>query len=109
MTLTILLALQAAPTAPAARPVDPIAFDLATYRASAPDCGRPTGSDILVCGRRPASGYPLEEMAKLFESGPLVAEKRLGGNVIGRAFVEGVEFPGGMRSNRVMIGIKMPF
>jgi hypothetical protein len=109
MTLTLLLALQAAaPPAPAPE-VRPISFDLARYRAAQPDCGRPTGSDILICGRRPVNGYPLDEMARLFEAGPLVAEIGLGGTVRGAAFVESVTFPGGMRSNRVMVGIKMPF
>lgn len=109
MALIFLLALQAAAPPAASPEIRPISFDLARYRAGPAECGRPTGSDILVCGRRPANGYPLDAMAKLFERGALMAETGLGGSLRGAVVVESADFPGGMRSNRLLVRVKMPF
>ena len=112
MPLTLLLAFQAA--AQAAPPLDfdlsrvrPLDFDLREFRGSY--C--PPGEDgaIVVCGRRLKEGYPLERMEREFAVRPPVAEVGLGGNVRGRAFVEQAEMPNGEVSNRIMLGIRLPF
>jgi hypothetical protein len=115
MSLALMLALQAA-AAPPAPLVAPIDFDLARYRSGEPGLALPGrdcaggGAAIVVCGRRRSGGaYPLEEMERLFGSRALVAETGLTGAMRGRAFVESVEFPGGQISNRIMVGIKLPF
>jgi hypothetical protein len=74
-------------------------------------CGRGDPVAIVVCGRRSRSGavYPLDEMARIFDPRPLVAETGLIGNLRGRAYVEGVEIAPGLVSNRLMIGIRLPF
>ncbi len=113
MFLALLFSLQTtAATAPpaAAEPLD-IDFDLATYKPSYPSgCALGTSSDIVVCGaRRPAGAYPLEEMARIFEPRPLVAQTRLFGSVRGRAYVESVGMPQGQVSKRAMVGIKLGF
>jgi hypothetical protein len=116
MSLLLLAGLQAAAAAaappsapPAPRRID---FDLATYKAG-PDAGGCTpgdGSDIVVCGPRRTNGtYPYERMARIFESGPLDAETGLTGTLRGRAYVESVGLPSGFTSNRIMVGIKLPF
>lgn len=115
MGLALLMALQAAaPSAPpAAIPSD---FNLATFRPAqdepgdGPRCVSQDPSEIVVCARRRRSGaYPFAEMERKFARGPLVAETSIGGIATGRAYVEGVELAPGMRSNRVMVGIKLPF
>jgi hypothetical protein len=116
MSLALMLVLQAAvpPPAPLVAPID---FDLARYRADGPglalsgrDCAAGAPAAIVVCGRRRSGGdYPMEEMARLYEQGPLIAETGLIGNLRARAFVERVEFPGGQVSNRLMVGIRLPF
>lgn len=115
MGLALLFALQAA--APAAPPPAMVSdFDLATFRPGEEGPGgerRCVGQDpseIIVCGRRRrGGGYPYKEMERKFAMGPVVAETDLGEGVTGRAYVEGVEIGPGLRSNRVMVGIKMPF
>lgn len=117
MTLALVLALQAAAPPPVPPLVAPIDFDLARYRpgdAGFAEAGRACRSGdaaaIVVCGRRSSTGtYPLDEMAAIFESGPLIAETRLTGNLQGRAFVEAVELAPGMVSTRFMVGIRLPF
>ena len=117
MSLVLILALQAAaPASPPAPLVAPIDFDLARYRSGEPGLALPGrdcaagGAAIVVCGRRRSGGaYPLEEMERLFAQGTLVAETGLVGAMRGRAYVESVEFPSGQVSNRVMVGIKLPF
>ena len=113
MGLAVLLAVQAAAAAPAPMPID---FDLARLRAADPFgesrvCDRTAADAIVVCGRRVPRGaaYPMAEMARRYERGPLVAETGLGGSVTGRAFVEAVELDRGAVSNRFMIGIRIPF
>jgi hypothetical protein len=94
----------------------PFDFDLAAYRP-APDeagdwrgCVSQDSSEIVVCGRRRRGGaYPFDEMERKFTKGPFVAETSIGGIATGRAHVEGVDLAPGMRSNRVMVGIKLPF
>ena len=115
MSLALMLVLQAA-AAPPAPLVAPIDFDLARYQADGPslarlrDCAAGAPAAIVVCGRRRSGGaYPMEEMERLYARGPLVAETGLIGNARARAYVESVAFPGGQISNRVMIGIKLPF
>ena len=115
MELALLIALQsAALAAPPAAIVS--SFDLARYRPAADDtggardCESRDPSEIVVCGRRRRGGaYPYEEMERKFATGPLVAETSIGGGATARAYVQGVDLGHGMRSNRVMIGIKAPF
>jgi hypothetical protein len=117
MSLVLILALQAALPASSPAPiVAPIDFDLGRYRSGEPGLALPGrdcsggGAAIVVCGRRRSGGaFPMEEMERLFAQGPLVAETGLTGAMRGRAYVERVEFPGGQVSNRVMVGIKLPF
>jgi hypothetical protein len=107
--------LQAAAPPPPPPLVAPIDFYLARYRpgdfgAPGRDCRSGDAAAIVVCGRRSSTGtYPLDEMAAIFESGPLIAETRLTGNLQGAAFVEAVELAPGLVSNRFMVGIRLPF
>ncbi len=117
MSLAILLVLQAAaPPPPPSLALAPIDFDLAYYRpadagfaATARPCDRGDGAAIVVCGRRGAGAYPLAEMAAIFAPRPIRADIGLAGALRGRAFVEGVEIAPGVVSNRVMLGIRLPF
>jgi hypothetical protein len=109
MALLLLLALQAA--APALTAVD---FDLARLRA--PDArpsqgaGEDEGAQVVVIGRRPPpNAYRLPELAGPWAERPVRAEISLGGGAVARAYVESVEFPGGQVSQRVMVGIRLPF
>ena len=109
MALILAFALQAAVEPAGSAALLPVAFDLATARPAGDDgCGG-GGSEIVVCGRRAGGAYPMEEMARIFEPKPLVAETALGGGVTGRVFVESVTMPDGQVSNRAMIGIKTKF
>lgn len=115
MKLFLLLGFQAAAApapapAPSAR-IDPIDFDLARVQPADPaaDCGRPGGSEIVVCGRRKPYAYPLDKMAKIYEPKPLRAEKDLGNGATADVHVEQAEIGPGMKSNRIMVGIKLPF
>lgn len=114
MSLAIMLVLQAA--APPPLSLAPIDFNLAHYRpadagfaAPARPCDRGDGAAIVVCGRRSAGTYPLDEMAAIFAPRPIRADIGLAGALRGRAFVEGVEIAPGVVSNRVMLGIRLPF
>jgi hypothetical protein len=117
MSLALMLVLQAAvPPPPPAPLVAPIDFDLARYRpsdagfaATSRACRSGDPDAIVVCGRRSPGTYPLDEMAAVFEPRPLVAEIRLIGNLRARAFVEAVELAPGVVSNRLMVGIRLPF
>ncbi|HEX8533977.1 MAG TPA: hypothetical protein VF662_07395 [Allosphingosinicella sp.] len=115
MGLALLMALQSAALAPPPPPALVSDFDLATFRPSgdAADgrgCVGRDPSEIVVCGRRRRGGaYPFAEMERKFAVGPIVAEAGIGGGATGRAYVEGVEIGPGMRSNRLMVGIKLPF
>jgi hypothetical protein len=115
MSLALFLALQAAAAAPApARPLVPLDFDLARFSPEGfalPGwaCSRGDPAAITVCGRRVAGAYPLAEMARIFEPRRLVAETRLTGNLIGDVHVESAPMDRGAVSNRVMIGLRLPF
>lgn len=112
MSLVLAFALQAAAAAsPGPASID---FDLARYRSSEAGPGRcERGADpdaILVCGIRRRDGdYPLDEMARLFAPRPILAETGLGGRATGRLFLDSATLPNGMVSNRVMVGIRVPF
>ena len=117
MAWTLMLALQAAAPAPAAAPpIAPIHFDLASLRAGQADplgrarCSGGESAEILVCGRRGgANAYPLAEMTRLFARQRIVAETGLIGNLNGRAYVESAVIGPGLISNRMMVGIRLPF
>ena len=109
MALALSLVLQATPL-----PLDfdlsrlrPVDFDLRSLRGT--ECLPSRDSTIVVCGRRATPGYPLEEMARIFATRPVVAETRLFANVRGRAYLESAGGERGAVANRVMFGIKMPF
>ncbi|MDB5692099.1 MAG: hypothetical protein JWO81_1162, partial [Alphaproteobacteria bacterium] len=118
MSLALLLSFQAA--AAAAAPVAPrdvraVDFDLAKYRSDANQgveslfaCAPSPGPDIVVCGRRRGGAYPLGEMGRIFEYGPLRAETRIGGANLD-AHVESFTFSNGMISKRLMVRLKLPF
>ncbi|MEA3044360.1 MAG: hypothetical protein QOH47_2198 [Sphingomonadales bacterium] len=112
MSLTLILALQAA--APPASALAPIDFDLARLPRLAIGigglrCDRADPTAIVVCARRGGGAYPLDEMARMFEPGRIVAETRLFGNVIGDAHVEAVPMDRGAVSNRAMLRLRLPF
>jgi hypothetical protein len=109
MTPLLLITLQAETSPAPPRDVRTIDFDLARYRPRS-DCAPAEAEAITVCGRRPLStAYPLERMAKIFESGPLDTETGLGGNMRGGVYLKQVEFPNGEVSRRILVGIKLPF
>jgi hypothetical protein len=107
MKLALLLALQAAPQAPAV----PLAidFDLARVKPADPCETGGGGSDIVVCGRRPGGAYELEKWERVFRTKPLIAERSIGRGAVARAYVESVAMPAGQVSKRAMVGIKMGF
>lgn len=108
MSLALLLALQAAPPAPAG-PLPAIDFDLARVKpANRCETGG-VGSEIVVCGRRPPGVYDFEKWERVFRTGPLLAEKEIGPGAVLRAYVESVEMPGGQISKRAMVGVKVKF
>ena len=108
MPLALLLSLQAGapPTPVALAPVDVDIAALARTRRCAPG----TGAEIVVCGRRePGGGYPMEEMARRYERGPLAAEIGIGGGATAAATLEQAPLDRGAVSNRVMIRVRIPF
>ena len=114
MSPILLLAFQAAAAPASPAPYLHIDFDLARFARAELDrpgraCGRGDSSAITVCGRRAAGVYPLAEMARIFEPGRLVAETRLAGNLTGDVHLESVPMDRGAVSNRVMIGLRLPF
>lgn len=119
MSISLLLALQAAGAAPPPPVIQPIEFDLARVRpfevgdaaVRVPlNCRTEEDGEIVVCGRRPTGGvFPMEEMARLFAVEPLVAEARLTGDLVGSVVAESVAFPRGEVSNRVMVRLRLPF
>jgi len=60
---------------------------------------------------RPPQGhvYPLDEMAKIFEPKPLRARTDLGHGATADVHGEQARMPDGRPSNRIMVGIKLPF
>jgi hypothetical protein len=114
MALTLLLALQAAADPSGGRAVAPVDFDLARAKAGEPVLRRAcTGAmpgEIVVCGRPPPGGdYPLEQMAKIYESGPLDSEVSLGDGVRGSVTVDSVAMPNGEISKRVLVTVGVKF
>lgn len=107
MRLAFLLALQAAPQAPAGLPA--IDFDLAAVTPADPCRTGGAGSDIVVCGRRPGGVYDLEKWERVFRTKPLAAETSIGRGAVARAYVESVAMPGGQASRRAMVGVKVGF
>lgn len=107
MKLALLLALQAAPEAPAGLPA--IDFDLAKAKRADPCETGGAGSDIIVCGRRPRGDYDLEKWERVFRTDPLLAETPIGRGAVARAYVESAPMPGGQISKRAMVGIRMKF
>lgn len=117
MSWAYMLLVQAPATA--AEPVTAQDFDLRemvqpdvdTRLSSRPDdCGTRDETEIVVCAQRtPKDGQRLLSLPSGFDEKPLVAETGLLGDVTGKVSVESVEFPGGVKSNRVMFTIKTPF
>jgi hypothetical protein len=114
MALTLLLALQAAASPAERGAVAPVDFDLARAKPGEPvlrrACAGATPGEIVVCGRPPPGGdYPLEEMAKIYETGPLDSEVSLGDGVRGSVTVDSVAMPNGEISKRVMVNVGVKF
>lgn len=124
MFLSLVLALQAAnapapaPPVPAqqrwampARTAGGVDFDLAGYRAAGGPCAGAGGDEVVVCGRRGGGGdYPMARWARIFgPERPIRAEMGLGGNLTGRIYTDAVPMDRGLVSNRVLVGIKLPF
>jgi hypothetical protein len=111
MSLSLMLALQAA--AAPAPPVLEIDFDLARYSRIELGLGgsacRRDESEIVVCARRGGGAYPLEEMARIFAPGRLVAATRVAGNLTGDVRLESAPMDRGAVSNRVLVGLRLPF
>lgn len=130
MSLILVLSLQAAAVATPAVPapprtirpgwalVDPrvlqigpafASFDLAGVRGEG--CRGVAGVEVLVCARRHGRGdYPLDYWDRIFPpEGPIRAEMGLGGGVTGRVYTDAVPMDRGAVSNRVLVGIKLPF
>ena len=121
MALALLIAIQAAAATPPAA-VDAqipqvVDFDLARLRGAdadadaipRPGCGTVDPSEILVCGRRPASTYPLEQWARIFALEPIRAEMRIADGLVGGVHVEQAVLDRGQVANRFMIRLRMPF
>ena len=114
MSLALMMLVQAAAPAPLA--LAAVDFDLARYQpadaerwALGPACDRADPSAIVVCGRRGRGTYPLEEMAELYEPHRILAETGIIGNLRGGVRVEAVELQPGVVSNRLLVGIRIPF
>ena len=88
-----------------------LAFDLASYRGEGGSCSGIGAAEILVCGprRRGGGDYPLAQWARIFAARPIRAEMDLGGGAQGRIYSEAVPMDRGAVSNRVLIGVRMPF
>ena len=116
MSLMLMAALQAAAVP---GPIVRSDFDLAELRSAQREgldldswrgCRGSALGEILVCGRPPRrEDYPMEEMERVFATEPIVAEMRLGGAATGSAFVDAVALDRGAVSNRIMLGITLPF
>jgi hypothetical protein len=114
MALALLLAFQAAAAPAPAPPAPPalatIDFDLARYRPAEPGGCERGAEAIIVCGRRRGNGaYPMPEMERRFAFHPFVAETGLAGTTTANIHSEAVAMDRGLVSNRIMVGIKLPF
>ena len=109
MSLALLLALQAAPQATAG-PLPEIDFDLARVKPADPcRTGGGGGTDIVVCGRRPAGDFDFDKWERVFRTKPLTAETPIGPGAVAGIWVESVEMPGGQVSKRLLVGVKVKF
>ena len=113
MSLAFALLLQTA--AAQASPLPAIDFDLARYHPAGFDLGfgqtgcRRSGDAIVVCGRRGAGAYPLEQMERIYGPRRLMADIGIAGNLRGDIHTEAVPMDRGAVSNRVMVGLRLPF
>jgi hypothetical protein len=103
MQLTLLLGLQVA-----IAPTVPADFNLARYRPSV-SCESSGPFDVVVCGRRHGDRNRLLPIEGSFETGPLIAETGVGGNMKAGMVGETVRFSNGTVSNRVMVRLRVPF
>jgi hypothetical protein len=107
----MLLAVQVSdPDAVVAVP-EPVGFDLARV-ARDESCNATTlAAEIVVCGRRTRVIEGRTEAMSTREDrrGLGRAEGFVGRGVVGRAYVEQVDFGQGRVSNRVMVGIRIGF
>lgn len=114
MSLAMMMLLQAAAAPP---PFIEMDFDLGHYRPSDMDsltgrrrCDRSDPSAITVCAPRRGIDYPLDEMARIFEPGRIVAETRLAPGVMGDVHVEaGPTSDRGVTPQRAMVRVRVPF
>ena len=113
MPPVLALLLQAAAAPPGTLPA--VDFDLARYHAAGFDLGfgergcRRSGDEILVCGRRGAGDYPLERMDRLYGPRRLLANIGIAGTLRADIHNEAVPMDRGAVSNRVLIGLHLPF
>jgi hypothetical protein len=112
MSLSLILALQAAmPAAPPA--LAAIDFDLSRFQPAEPRLpGRCAAGDpeaITICGRRTRGTYPLDEMARIFEPGPLRTEMSVAHNMTADVHVEAGPIDRGAVSNRAMVRLRLGF
>ncbi len=106
MRLVTLFLMQSGVTATA--PDIPPSFDLRAYPAPAP-CSAVDTDDIVVCGRPLRDRYRLPQLdTARFESNGK-AEISIKGNLTGAAEVESAEIAPGIKSNRMMLRLKLPF
>ena len=92
----------------AAVPDLPGSFDLRTYPAPAP-CSTPKTDEIVVCGKPLRDRYRLPPIdSTRFESNAK-AEMGIKGDLTGAAEVESAQIGPGLKSNRMMLRLKLPF
>lgn len=120
MAAALLLAIQVAAATPTSD-VIPVAFDLSDVNTLRYDLDSPLtgnrclrGDDgaIVVCGRREAGAYPMEQWALIFPPElPLRAETSFGddGSARGGIYIDSVPLDRGAVSNRAMVGIAIAF
>ena len=100
MSLALLLALQAAPPAPADPPA--IDVDLTGVKPADPCRTGGGGTVIVVCGRRPRGNFDYGKWERVFRTKPLLAETAIGPGAEAGIWVESVAMPGGQVSKRVI-------
>lgn len=106
MRLVTLLLMQSGVMATA--PDRPASDDLRTYPALAP-CSATDTADILVCGKPLRDRYRLSppDTARFEHDGK--AEIGIKDNLTGAAEVESAEIAPGIKSNRMMLRLKLKF
>ena len=86
------------------------AVSSAAPAASAADCNRSRGDDIVVCGSRTGrSAYRLPNLPQRYDAKRIRAETNLIPGVQTRAHVDTVAMPDGYRTNRMMVTFSLPF